>query len=152
MIKRIKKVESSKRSLYQVFIGCLTKNGKKSVARKIVDHALDTASNTLNLTPTQVLALVASKIGSVLEVREVKVLENQVYVPRMITRERQQFVIVRTILSALTEGNVNAPMSEKLGVEFVNILKDKPCKTLSKSAQFKNLIKENRANAHFRWV
>ena len=151
MINRIKKEKNSKRNLYQVFVGCLTKNGKKNIAKKILDEALAAASYSLNLTPVKVLALVASKIGSAIEVREVSMLENKVYVPRLISRKRQKFIVVHTLLSALNETKTNVSTSEKLTAEFVNVLRDKPCKTLSKSAQNKILIKENRSNAHFRW-
>ena len=138
-------------NLYSVFLGYLLKRGKKIKANKILENTFIEVYKKTNLSLNSIFKKMLSKIGNVIELKTIKVRKNAYIVPFSIKSRRRNYVVVKKIMTTIHEDKSKLPFHFKLSTEILNILSDKPCKTLTKN---KDAIKQsisNSSNIHYRW-
>ncbi len=138
-------------SLYQVLLGYINKKGKKVKAKKILDAAFQKVFEHTQMLPTNVLKIITNKLGSIVDVKVIKIRKNTHVVPFAVKMYRADYLLAKKIIDSVNEDISNRPFSEKLGDELLNIVQDKPCKSLTRHKQMLKQAAMHRANSHFRW-
>lgn len=138
-------------SLYSVFLGYLLKKGKKVKANKILENTFIEVYKKTNLPLNYIFKKVLSKIGNIIELKTIKVRKNTYIVPFSIKSNRRNYVVVKKIMSTINEDKSKMPFYLKLSNEIINILSDKPSKTLAKNKEAVKQSITNRSNIHYRW-
>ncbi len=138
-------------SLHSVFLGYLLKKGKKVKANKILENTFVEVYKKTNLPLNYIFKKVLSKIGNVIELKTIKVRKNTYIVPFSIKSNRRNYVVVKKIMSTINEDKSKMPFHLKLSNEIINILADKPSKTLAKNKEAVKQSITNRSNIHYRW-
>jgi len=149
MIK--KSLKSSNKTIYINFLGFLTKNGNKLVAKKIIDNAFLTASQYLSIPLHLVLIKVFFKLNSFVETKKVRIKRTTHTVPFGITFKRRSYLILKWLMEVVKEDSRKISTSKKLSFELINILKDKSSKSVLKKNLNINQAIANRSNIHYRW-
>ncbi len=137
--------------LYQVLFGYINKKGKKVKAKKILDAAFQKVFEHTQMLPTNVLKIITNKLGSIVDVKVIKIRKNTHVVPFAVKMYRADYLLAKKIIDSVNEDISNRPFSEKLGDELLNIVQDKPCKSLTRQKQMLKQAAMHRANSHFRW-
>lgn len=138
-------------NLYSVFLGYLLKRGKKVKANKILENAFVEVYKKTNLPLNYIFKKMLSKIGNVIELKTIKVRKNAYIVPFSIKSRRRNYVVVKKIMTTIHEDKSKLPFHIKLSNEILNILSDRPCKTLTKNKEAVKQSISNRSNIHYRW-
>ncbi len=146
----MKKIKSI--SLYDAFIGYLTKNGQKIKSRKILNLALVAVSLKFNLSIKAVLTKILKRVGCLIEVKSVLIKNNVTLVPCIASKNRRYYLTVKKIMDSVKSDKTKRSTTEKLIDEFTGILLlTKTNKSLLKTkTEIKDAI-TNRSNTHFRW-
>lgn len=139
------------KSIYSQFVGALTKDGKKNLAKRIVDEAFFSASKTLKIPPQMVLVETFKKLNSLVEIKKVKLGGSIHIVPFAISFKRRTYLVVKWVLDAVREDKRRVPFSEKLTFELVNTVKGAASKSMKAKEANTELAMVNRANIHYRW-
>ncbi len=139
------------RTLYTSFVGCLTKNGKKGIAKRIVDDAFTSAARATKL-PAQVVMLETFKrLNTLVEVKSVKIGAETHVIPFSVGYKRRSYLVVKWLMQAVDGDKRKVPTSEKLSLELINTIKGKTSRSLQAKEQNTQAALSNRANIHFRW-
>ncbi|MGI6253213.1 MAG: 30S ribosomal protein S7 [Aminivibrio sp.] len=131
------------------FINSLMRQGKKSVAEKIMYSALDIAGEKLNEEPFDVFTKAMENVRPMVEVRPRRVGGATYQVPVEVPPERAQVLSIRWILS-YARGKKGIPMAERLAREFMDAFKGEGSSIKRKEDTHK-MAEANRAFAHYRW-
>ncbi len=131
------------------FINSLMRQGKKSVAEKIMYSALDIAGEKLNEEPFDVFTKAMENVRPMVEVRPRRVGGATYQVPVEVPPERAQVLSIRWILS-YARGKKGIPMAERLAREFMDAYKGEGSSIKRKEDTHK-MAEANRAFAHYRW-
>ncbi len=138
-------------SLYQVLLGYMNKKGKKVKAKKILDTAFHKVFEVTQMLPGEALKLVTVKLGSIIDVKVIRIRKNTHVVPFAVKMYRADYLLAKKIIDSVNEDTSNRSFSDKLGEELLNIIQDKPCKSTSRHKQMLKQAAMHRANSHFRW-
>lgn len=138
-------------SLYQVLLGYMNKKGKKVKAKRILDTAFCNVFEATQMLPSEALKLITVKLGSIIDVRVIRIRKNTHVVPFAVKMYRADYLLAKKIIDSLNEDTSNRSFSEKLSEELINIIQDKPCKSMSRHKQMLKQAGMHRANSHFRW-
>ncbi|HDR15210.1 MAG TPA: 30S ribosomal protein S7 [Desulfobacteraceae bacterium] len=131
------------------FINSIMKNGKKSLAERIMYEALETAAKRLNTDPMGVFEKAMENARPVVEVRPRRVGGATYQVPVEVQPERAQALATRWILQ-YARGRSGMPMIERLAREFADAYKGEGS-TIKKKEDTHRMAEANRAFAHYRW-
>lgn len=131
------------------FINSLMRQGKKSVAEKIMYRALDIAGEKLSVEPFEVFTKAMDNVRPLVEVRPRRVGGATYQVPVEVPPERAQVLTIRWILS-YARGKKGIPMAERLAREFMDAYKGEGSSIKRKEDTHK-MAEANRAFAHYRW-
>jgi small subunit ribosomal protein S7 len=138
-------------NIHKVFLGCITKKGKKIVAQQILNNAFAKVSSVTKYSSFRVMKSMVSKLDSIVEVKSVRIRKNTFLVPTPVNSKRRNYLIVKKILESVKGDTTNRPAYEKIGDEIISVLTQKSSKSIVK----KNLITKqailNRSNSHYRW-
>jgi len=138
-------------SLYQVLLGYINKKGKKVKAKKILDGAFQKVFEQTQILPSTALKIITNKLGSIVDVKIIKIRKNTHVVPFAVKMNRADYLLAKKIIDSVNEDDSNRSYSEKLGDELLCIVQDKPCKSLTRHKQMLKQAAMHRANSHFRW-
>jgi small subunit ribosomal protein S7 len=125
------------------------KDGKKSLAERIMYEALETAAKRLNTDPMDVFEKAMENARPVVEVRPRRVGGATYQVPVEVQPERAQALATRWILQ-YARGRSGMPMIERLAREFADAYKGEGS-TIKKKEDTHRMAEANRAFAHYRW-
>lgn len=139
------------KTLYTSFIGYLTKNGKKNIAKRIIDDAFATASKATKLPAQVVLLETFKKLNTLVEVKSVKIGAETHMIPFTVSFKRRSYLVVKWLMQAVDSDKRKVSTSEKLSLELVNTIKGKTSRSLQHKEQNTQQALQNRANIHFRW-
>lgn len=131
------------------FINSLMRQGKKSVAEKIMYRALDIAGEKLGAEPFEVFTKAMDNVRPLVEVRPRRVGGATYQVPVEVPPERAQVLTIRWILN-YARGKKGIPMSDRLAREFMDAYKGEGSSIKRKEDTHK-MAEANRAFAHYRW-
>ncbi len=138
-------------SLYQVLLGYMNKKGKKVKAKKVLDTAFHKVFEATQMLPSEALKLITVKLGSIIDVKVIRIRKNTHVVPFAVKMYRADYLLAKKIIDSVNEDTSNRSFSEKLGEELINIIQDKSCKSISRHKQMLKQAGMHRANSHFRW-
>ena len=130
-------------------INQIMKEGKRSLASRIVYTALDTSSATLKKPAMEVLDMAITNAGPTMELKSRRVGGSNYQVPIEVRPERRIQLALRWMIEAARSGKGRA-MNEKLGEEFMNAFNNTG-NAVKKKADMHRMADANRAFAHYRW-
>ena len=125
------------------------KQGKKSIARKIVSGALDIILEKLKKDPVEVYEQAIQNVSPMVEVRSKRVGGATYQVPVEVKGARALSLALRWLLGA-ARSKKGKPMAEKLAEELLLAYK-KEGAAFKKKEDTHRMAEANRAFAHFAW-
>jgi small subunit ribosomal protein S7 len=132
------------------FINCVMKQGKKSVAQKIVYDALDLVAKRLPAEdPIKIFQSALNNVKPMVEVRSRRVGGATYQVPVDVGTRRQQSLAIRWILDTSRKKRGKA-MSERLAEEFILASRREGGAYLTRENVHK-MAEANKAFAHYAW-
>ena len=132
-----------------MFINYVMRDGKKSVAEKIVYDAFAAIEKKANQNPVEVFEKALQNISPLVEVASRRVGGANYQVPRPVRPERQYMLAVRWILSA-AHAKKGKGMAEKIAEELLAAAKNEGA-AIKKKLDMHRMAEANRAFAHFGW-
>ena len=130
-------------------INYILKEGKKSIARRIVYGAMARAEKQLGKNGLEVLEKAIDNAGPQMELRSKRVGGANYQVPYEVTGERRTILALRWILESARKGK-GKPMEEKLAEEIINAVNNTG-NAVKKKQDTHRMAEANRAFAHFAW-
>lgn len=131
------------------FINRVMKNGKKSVAEKIVYGALEKAEKELGKPALEILETAFENAGPQLELKSRRIGGANYQVPYEVRGERKLSLAMRWIIEA-AQSQKGKPMKEKLFQELLNAYNNTGV-AIKKKQDTHKMAEANKAFAHFAW-
>jgi len=131
------------------FINIIMRDGKKSIAQKIVYGAFDILHEKLKEDPLKVFFTALDNARPRLEVRPRRIGGATYQVPLEVPRERGYSIVMRWIRDFVRKRS-GKPMKEKLAEELISAYKNEGA-VIKKKEDTHKMAEANRAFAHFRW-
>jgi small subunit ribosomal protein S7 len=125
------------------------REGKKSLATRIVYDSLDKAAEATKKTPTEVLDTAIANAGPTMELKSRRVGGANYQVPIEVKPERRVQLALRWMIES-ARGGKGKSMTEKLAEEFVNACNNAG-NAVKKKADTHRMADANRAFAHLAW-
>jgi small subunit ribosomal protein S7 len=132
------------------FINCLMYDGKKSTAQRVFYGALEIIEKKVQGTPPiDVFVQALENVKPSIEVRSKRVGGAAYQVPMQVSRNRQQSLAIRWVLSSIREKK-GRPTHEKLAEELIAAF-NREGAAMSKRENVHRMADANKAFAHFAW-
>jgi small subunit ribosomal protein S7 len=132
------------------FINCVMKQGKKTVAQRIVFDALDIVQKRLpGEDPLKIFQMAISNVKPMVEVRSRRVGGATYQVPVDVGTKRQQALAIRWILDT-SRKKKGKPMCERLAEELILASRREGGAYLTRENIHK-MAEANKAFAHYAW-
>jgi small subunit ribosomal protein S7 len=131
------------------FINQVMRQGKKTIARKIVYKAFDIIKEKTKKEPWEVFEQAIKNATPLLEVKSKRIGGATYQVPREVREDRALTLAVRWIITA-AKSKKGKPMAEKLSEELINAAKNEGS-AIKKKEDTRRMAEANRAFAHFAW-
>ncbi|MEM1208311.1 MAG: 30S ribosomal protein S7 [Planctomycetota bacterium] len=133
------------------FINCIMKDGKRSVAQRVVYDAFDEIERRTEGKPAaiEVFQMAIENVRPSVEVRSKRVGGANYQVPMQVNRKRQQSLAFRWIIKAARAGK-GKPMYLKLARELYEASNNEG-QAVSTRDQTHRMADANKAFAHFAW-
>jgi small subunit ribosomal protein S7 len=144
-------INNKEKTIYSTFLGLLTKKGKKTVAKNLLDDAFSKIQKISKLKINTVLNTLLSKLNTHVEIRKIKIRKNTHIVPFPLKNKRRNYLIIKWILNSIEEDKRKVSYSKKLSEEILSIISNKISKTLTKKIYNNEQAVKNRSNIHYRW-
>ncbi len=133
----------------QTVINKVMKNGKKSVAERIVYKALDQVGQRTKEEPRQVFEQAMRNVMPVLEVRPRRVGGATYQIPLEVRPARQLSLAMRWLLGA-ARARAGRPMAERLAAEIIDAYREQGA-AIKKRDDTHRMAEANKAFVHYRW-
>jgi small subunit ribosomal protein S7 len=131
------------------FMNSVMKEGKKSVAERIVYGALDQIENKAKQNPVELFHQALENVMPALEVRSRRVGGATYQVPIEVRTVRRQALAIRWIISAARARGENT-MVERLSGELLDAANNRGA-AVKKREDTHRMAEANRAFSHYRW-
>ena len=131
------------------FINKIMKQGKKSIAARIVYDALDIVEDRMKRPPLEVLEEAMRNISPALEVKPRRVGGSTYQIPVEVTRGRQISLAMRWLLAAARD-RPGQSMANKLASELMDAARGTGA-AVKKKEDTHRMAETNRAFASYRW-
>ncbi|MBU1136982.1 30S ribosomal protein S7 [Patescibacteria group bacterium] len=131
------------------FINHLMKDGKKSIAQKIIYRAFDIIKEKTKKEPLDIFDLAVKNTSPLVEVRSRRIGGARYQVPREVRGERKIALSIRWLIQAAANKK-GKPMDEKLAEEFILASKNEGA-AVKKKEETHKIADANKAFAHFGW-
>jgi small subunit ribosomal protein S7 len=131
------------------FMNSIMKEGKKSVAERIVYGALDKMQTKAKSNPVQLFHQALENVMPAVEVRSRRVGGATYQVPVEVRNERRQALAIRWIITAARARNENT-MEERLSGELLDAANNRGT-AVKKREDTHKMADANRAFSHYRW-
>jgi small subunit ribosomal protein S7 len=135
--------------LMQVMINKVMKDGKKSLAERIVYEAMDIIAERTKEEPRGVFEQAMRNTMPILEVRPRRVGGATYQIPLEVRPARQTSLAMRWILTA-ARGRAGRPMSERLATELIDAYREQGS-AIKKREDTHRMAEANKAFVHYRW-
>ncbi len=122
-------------------------DGKKTVARKIVTGAFDTAAKKLEMKPLDVLETTIKNVGPLVEVKGKRIGGANYQVQVEVNKQRKIVLAFRWVLEVARKKK-GKPMQEKLADELIAACKNEGS-AVKKREDIHRMAEANKAFAHF---
>ncbi len=131
------------------FINCVMRDGKKSVAEKIVYGALERIQRRTGRDPLPIFLEAVENVKPTLEVRSRRVGGATYQVPVEVRPERRQTLAIRWLIHA-ARARSEKTMQERLANELLDAANNRGA-AIKKREDTLRMAEANRAFAHYRW-
>jgi small subunit ribosomal protein S7 len=131
------------------FMNSIMKEGKKSVAERIVYGALDRMQSRAMSDPIQLFHAALDNVMPAVEVRSRRVGGATYQVPVEVRNERRQALAIRWLITAARGRNENT-MEERLSGELLDAANNRGT-AVKKREDTHKMAEANRAFSHYRW-
>lgn len=131
------------------FMNSIMKQGKKSVAERIVYGALDKMQTKARSNPVQLFHQALENVMPAVEVRSRRVGGATYQVPVEVRNERRQALAIRWLITAARSRNENT-MEERLSAELLDAANNRGT-AVKKREDTHKMAEANRAFSHYRW-
>ena len=131
------------------FINYVMRQGKKSVAQKVVYKSFDIIKEKTKSNPLQIFERAVRNVSPALEVKSRRVGGANYQVPQPVRAERKIQLTFRWIIKA-ANAKKGKPMSVKLADEFI-LASNNEGAAVKKKLDTHRMAEANRAFAHFSW-
>lgn len=131
------------------FMNSIMKQGKKSIAERIVYGALDTMQSKAKSNPIQLFHQALENVMPAVEVRSRRVGGATYQVPVEVRTERRQALAIRWLITAARGRNENT-MQERLSAELLDAANNRGT-AVKKREDTHKMAEANRAFSHYRW-
>lgn len=131
------------------FINYVMRQGKKSVAQKVVYSSLDIVKEKTNGNPISLFERAVRNVSPSLEVRSRRIGGANYQVPQPVRTDRKIQLAFRWIIKA-AKTKKGKPMSAKLAEEFI-LASNNEGAAVKKKIDTHRMAEANRAFAHFSW-
>jgi small subunit ribosomal protein S7 len=131
------------------FMNSIMKEGKKSVAERIVYGALDRMQSRAKSDPIQLFHAALDNVMPAVEVRSRRVGGATYQVPVEVRNERRQALAIRWLITAARSRNENT-MEERLSAELLDAANNRGT-AVKKREDTHKMAEANRAFSHYRW-
>lgn len=130
-------------------INCVMREGKKSLARRIVYRAFDIVQEKTGENALEVFFKALGNCMPKLETRSRRVGGSAYQVPYEVEEDRQRTLALRWLVGAARERS-ERNMAERLAAEILDALKNQG-KAVEKKNEAHRMAEANRPFAHYRW-
>jgi small subunit ribosomal protein S7 len=131
------------------FMNSIMREGKKSVAERIVYGALDRVQSKSKSNPGQLFHQALENVMPAVEVRSRRVGGATYQVPVEVRNERRQALAIRWLITAARSRNENT-MEERLSGELLDAANNRGT-AVKKREDTHKMAEANRAFSHYRW-
>jgi small subunit ribosomal protein S7 len=131
------------------FMNSIMKEGKKSVAERIVYGAFETMQAKAKSNPLQLFHQALENVMPAVEVRSRRVGGATYLVPVEVRNERRQALAIRWLIAAARGRNENT-MQERLSGELLDAANNRGT-AVKKREDTHKMAEANRAFSHYRW-
>ena len=133
------------------FINCVMREGKRSVAQRVVYSALDEIEKRTKGEPTaiEVFRKAVANVRPSVEVRSKRVGGANYQVPMPVTQRRRQSLAFRWIITA-ARGEKGKPIADRLARELYDAANNEG-KAVTTREQTHRMAEANKAFSHFAW-
>src|SRR5262250_3919020 len=131
------------------FMNSIMRQGKKSVAERIVYGALDRMQSRAKSDPVQLFRQALENVMPAVEVRSRRVGGATYQVPVEVRNERRQALAIRWIITAARARNENT-MVDRLSGELMDAANNRGT-AVKKREDTHRMAEANRAFSHYRW-
>ena len=131
------------------FMNAIMRDGKKSVAERIVYGALDRCEDRAKQDPMQMFHSALENVMPSVEVRSRRVGGATYQVPVEVRTERRQALAIRWIINAARSRNENT-MVDRLSGELLDAANNRGT-AVKKREDTHKMAEANRAFSHYRW-
>jgi small subunit ribosomal protein S7 len=131
------------------FMNSIMKEGKKSVAERIVYGAMDRMQSRAKSDPVQLFRQALENVMPAVEVRSRRVGGATYQVPVEVRNERRQALAIRWLITAARSRNENT-MEERLSAELLDAANNRGT-AVKKREDTHKMAEANRAFSHYRW-
>jgi small subunit ribosomal protein S7 len=131
------------------FMNSIMRQGKKSVAERIVYGALDRMQSKAKSNPIQLFHQALENVMPAVEVRSRRVGGATYQVPVEVRNERRQALAIRWLITAARSRNENT-MEERLSGELLDAANNRGT-AVKKREDTHKMAEANRAFSHYRW-
>ena len=131
------------------FMNSIMREGKKSVAERIVYGALDKMQSRAKSNPVQLFHQALENVMPAVEVRSRRVGGATYQVPVEVRNERRQALAIRWLITAARSRNENT-MEERLSGELLDAANNRGT-AVKKREDTHKMAEANRAFSHYRW-
>tara|TARA_B100001123_G_C14882629_1_gene856610 strand:+ start:259 stop:729 length:471 start_codon:yes stop_codon:yes gene_type:complete len=131
------------------FINCVLKQGKKSLAERVVYSALDFIEDKTNDDPIKVFKKAVDNVAPILEVRSRRVGGATYQVPVEVSPNRRMALSIRWLISN-ARGRTGKSLAEKLSSELLDAFNNTGG-AVKKKEDVHRMAEANKAFAHYRW-
>jgi len=138
-----------KNTLVAKFINKIMQRGKKSVAERILYHALEIIQERTKEDPVKVFEKSVSNVKPMIEVKSRRVGGATYQVPTEIRPERRTALAIRWLIAYAQERSEKS-MEEKLAAELLDAANNRGG-AIKKREDVHKMAEANKAFAHYRW-
>ena len=131
------------------FINQIMKNGKKTIARKIVYGAFDIIAEKTKKEPVEIFETALENVGPKIEVKSKRVGGATYQVPIEVRGDRKLALSIRWIILG-AKSKKGSPMKERLAIELMDAANNTGW-AIKKKTDTHRMAEANRAFAHFSW-
>src|SRR3989344_7261176 len=131
------------------FINYIMRQGKKSVAQKVVYSSFDIIKEKTKSNPLSLFEKAVRNVSPSLEVRSRRIGGANYQVPQPVRAERKIQLAFRWIIKA-AKTKKGKPMSDKLAEDFI-LASNNEGAAIKKKLDTHRMAEANRAFAHFSW-
>jgi small subunit ribosomal protein S7 len=129
------------------FINQIMRQGKKTIAKRIVYNAFDIIKEKIKKDPVEIFDLAMENAAPAMEVKSKRIGGAVYQVPREVRGERRVSLAMRWLVNA-AKARKGKPMREKLAEELIAASKNEGS-AVKKRVDMQRMADANRAFAHF---